>query len=97
MKKFIYAFSLVFMLCAISCGDDGDEPNTPSGDNSTSKVETFTVNGVSFSMVKVDGGTFQMGATEGQPIGSTNTPVHKVTLSNYSIGQPKESSSSLKL
>ena len=28
--------------------------------------ETFTVNGVSFNMVKVAGGTFTMGATEEQ-------------------------------
>lgn len=93
MKKFIYALSLVFMLCAISCGDDGDEPNNPNGNNSTSKVETFTVNGISFNMVKVDGGTFQMGATEGQPVQTgeygdvKNTPVHQVTLSTYRIGQ----------
>ena len=87
MKKFIYALSVVFMLCAISCGDDGDEPNNPNGNNTTSKVETITVNGILFNMVKVDGGTFQMGATEGQPVGDVNTPVHQVTVSSYSIGQ----------
>lgn len=88
MKKFIYAFSIVIMLCANSCGGDGDEPNNPNGDNSSSNVETFTVNGVIFNMIKVNGGTFQMGATEGQPVwDGVNTPVHQVTVSSYSIGQ----------
>lgn len=92
MKYFVYALSLMFMLCTVSCGGDGDEPNNPDG-NGTSKVETFTVNGVSFNMVKVEGGTFQMGATEGQPVqtgevwSAKNIPVHQVTLSSYSIGQ----------
>ena len=54
------------------------------------QTETFTVNGVSFTMVIVEGGTFMMGATEEQ--GTTDPyyveyPVHEVTLSTYSIGQ----------
>lgn len=54
------------------------------------KTETFTVNGVSFTMVTVEGGTFMMGATAEQ--GTTDPqsneyPVHQVTLSTYSIGQ----------
>ena len=49
---------------------------------------TFTVKGVSFKMVKVVGGAFQMGATQEQ--GSAfddESPVHRVTLSNYYIGE----------
>ena len=39
-------------------------------------------------MVRVDGGTFQMGATsEQQGPGSDEKPVHKVTLSTYYIGE----------
>ena len=52
--------------------------------------ETFTVNGVSFTMVGVKGGTFSMGATSEQGWGdpsSEERPAHKVTLSSYSIGQ----------
>ena len=61
----------------------GCEPGAPH-------TETFTVNGVSFTMVTVEGGTFMMGATEEQ--GTTDPeddeyPVHQVTLSTYSIGQ----------
>ncbi|MBQ9363483.1 MAG: SUMF1/EgtB/PvdO family nonheme iron enzyme [Bacteroidaceae bacterium] len=50
---------------------------------------TFTVNGVSFVMVPVEGGTFQMGATseQGSDAFDSEKPVHSVTLSSYSIGQ----------
>ena len=47
--------------------------------------ETITVNGVSFTMVPVEGGTFMMGGTAEQ--GVSNAIVHEVTLSSYSIGQ----------
>ena len=53
-------------------------------------TETFTVNGVSFTMVIVDGGTFMMGATEEQGTvdpEDNEYPVHQVTLSSYGIGQ----------
>ncbi len=50
---------------------------------------TFTVNGISFKMVKVSGGTFQMGATpeQGSEIDEDELPVHSVTLSDYWIGE----------
>ena len=52
-------------------------------------TQTITVNGVSFNMVKVEGGTFMMGATEEQGSDAYNDekPVHEVTLSSYYIGQ----------
>ena len=46
--------------------------------------KTFTVNGVSFTMVPVEGGTFQMGSNDGE---IREKPVHSVTLSDYYIGQ----------
>ena len=46
--------------------------------------KTFAVNGVSFNMVYVEGGTFQMGSNDGD---DDEKPVHSVTLSNYYIGQ----------
>ncbi len=54
--------------------DDGDE---------------FTVNGVTFKMVKVDGGSFEMGATAEQDddADAVEFPVHQVTLSSYYIGK----------
>lgn len=52
-------------------------------------IETFTVNGVSFKMVSVDGGTFTMGATEEQGTDYANheLPTHQVSLSSFYIGQ----------
>ena len=54
-----------------------------------SSNETFTVNGVSFTMIKVEGGTFQMGATseQGGDAYDDEKPVHSVTLSGYYIGE----------
>ena len=51
--------------------------------------KTYTVNGVSFTMVPVEGGTFTMGATaeQGKEAYDTEKPAHQVTLSNYSIGE----------
>lgn len=47
------------------------------------------VNGVSFEMVRVEGGTFRMGATSEQKdeVWDKEKPVHSVTLSSYYIGK----------
>ena len=59
----------------------------PGGDEPQGEV--ITVNGVSFTMMPVEGGTFTMGGTEEQGGDASNKelPVHQVTLSSYSIGQ----------
>ena len=51
--------------------------------------EVFTVNGVSFTMIKVEGGTFMMGATseQGKDASKDEKPAHSVTLSDYYIGE----------
>lgn len=51
--------------------------------------QTFTVNGVQFTMVAVKGGTFTMGATseQGSDAFDDEKPAHEVTLSDYYIGQ----------
>ena len=53
------------------------------------KNKEFTVNGVSFTMIFVEGGTFTMGATseQGKDAESDEKPAHQVTLSDYYIGQ----------
>ena len=58
---------------------------TPKGEENL----TFTVNGVSFTMIYVEGGTFTMGVTSEQEesIWNSATPVHQVTLSDYYMGQ----------
>ena len=45
--------------------------------------------GVEFTMIAVEGGTFTMGATpeQGSDAGSDEKPAHKVTLSDYHIGE----------
>ena len=64
-----------------------------AGANICFKVEAnsgrFTVNGVSFEMVRVEGGTFRMGATseQGSDVWDNEKPVHSVTLSGYYIGK----------
>ena len=53
------------------------------------EAERFTVNGVIFAMVPVQGGTFTMGATseQGSDVWDHEKPAHKVTVSSFSIGQ----------
>ena len=55
----------------------------------TARVKTFTVNGVSFNMIYVEGGTFTMGATPEQSSSALKDekPAHQVTLSDYRIGE----------
>ena len=51
--------------------------------------QTFTVKGVSFTMIRVDGGTFTKGATseQGSDAGGDEKPAHQVTHSSYYIGE----------
>jgi formylglycine-generating enzyme required for sulfatase activity len=58
---------------------------TPHG----TAIEPITVNGVSFNMIKVQGGTFTMGDTswEASEADSDDKPAHQVTLSDYMIGE----------
>lgn len=53
------------------------------GPNVETHNETFVINGVSFTMIYVEGGTFAMGE-ETEVFAS---PVHDVTLSDYMIGE----------
>ena len=54
--------------------------------SSPESVETFTVGGVSFNMVRVEGGTFMMGSEDSDAY-DAEKPVHQVTLSSYAIGE----------
>ncbi len=49
----------------------------------------LTVNGIKYNMVRVEGGTFRMGATAEQDCDAYDIekPVHSVTLSGYYIGK----------
>ena len=71
--------------CTITCSATDD-----SGVKAECQVvvvpagQTYTVNGVSFKMMPVEGGTFMMGSNNGE---DDEMPVHEVTLSSFSIGE----------
>lgn len=62
--------------------------NGSNGNNNDNSVE-FNVNGVTFKMIRVEGGTFTMGATpeQGGEARSDEKPAHDVTLSTFYICQ----------
>ena len=66
-------------------GSGGEPTNTdPTNDDEN----VFTVNGVSFRMIPVEGGTFTMGSPTTQVGSSTNErPQHQVTVNSYKIGE----------
>ena len=90
-------FRLLMSICPGSVANEAQawlrkQKNKQSNSRSysyNSEIETFTVNGVAFKMVKVAGGIFQMGATseQGKSARKNEKPVHSVTLSDYYIGQ----------
>ena len=50
--------------------------------------DVFTVNGISFTMVAVEGGTFMMGASDDDTEAyDDERPAHQVTLSSFCIGE----------
>ena len=59
------------------------------GNYQPNSVIEYHVNGVTFKMVEVQGGTFTMGATaeQGSDAESDESPTHQVTLSSFYIGQ----------
>ena len=69
----------------------GGQRTSASASSSRQSIssQTFTVNGVSFDMMYVKGGTFTMGATseQGSDADSDEKPTHRVTLSNFYIGK----------
>ncbi len=91
----------IIKFCARSSGGEASpetsdttavvSPNTTAMVDTVHNVvnQTFTVNGVSFDMVEVVGGTFTMGATaeQGSDASEDENPAHQVTLSSYMIGK----------
>ena len=79
--------TLTGALTAVS--NSASSSSSTNSSSSSSNKETFSVNGVSFTMIRVDGGTFTMGATaeQGSDAESDEKPAHEVTLSTYMIGE----------
>ena len=94
-----YSSALVMLLldCSSVMDENFDELKTAANSfiermqNYNTIPGMFTVNGVSFQMVAIDGGTFTMGVdsamVEAGLANADELPAHEVTLEPYSIGQ----------
>ena len=73
----------------IGIGKEDEKDQIWAAEVSASAIQTFTVGNVSFNMIRVEGGTFMMGATSEQESDEYDDekPVHQVTLSPYYIGE----------
>lgn len=76
MKNYKMLFALISSFLLLSCGDGGV------------KSEVFTVNGVSFEMIYIKGGTYMMGSLEGSVEAEEDEfPAHSVTVNDFFIGE----------
>ncbi len=93
MKQILRKLSLVIFACLfaiinlVSCSDDDEATSAKHKTPATDEI--FSVGGVEFKMIYVEGGTFTMGATQeqGSDAKSEEKPAHSVTLSSYYIGE----------
>lgn len=74
--KRVIVLALIFVVASI--------PAFPRSYDDSADVEEFTVNGVPFEMVKVDGGSFMMGSDNGD---RDEQPVHNETVGTFYIGK----------
>ncbi len=86
-------------LCFASCKNDEEKDEekqeTVKDNDKHSNIRTFTVNGVSFQLVKVEGGSFIMGSQNKNPEApgyypdpfSSEMPTHEVKVSSFYIGE----------
>ena len=89
MKKLFQAILLSSVMVFAACTEE--ETNVEWG----AEVRTFNLNGTKFNMIKVDGGTFLMGAQKTDknapnydPNAKDNeAPVHSVTVSTFYIAE----------
>ena len=89
LSLLMMAMTLVFAGCEKVSETEQDGGNNGGGGGSTSTSETFTVNGVTFKMITVQGGTYTMGATseQGSDAYDCEKPAHSETVSNFMIGE----------
>lgn len=96
ISTFIYAMILsttTLPLTASCSREDDNQPiingtqeNNKNQDPEGIETMTFHIGKVQFRMIAVEGGTFIMGANDSN-VPSDQKPAHKVTLSDYFIGQ----------
>ena len=85
----------VFVYGTPNVPEEPETPNVPEEPEIVFENQSFTVKGVTFTMIAVEGGTFKMGAQDSDSGGdnydseaySDESPVHSVTLSDYYIGE----------
>ena len=75
--------------CTITCAaTDGSGVKATCQVTVGAAAQTYTVNGVSFNMISVAGGTFWMGSADDDSDAYVwEKPRHQVTLSSFSIGE----------
>ncbi len=93
----VLALTLALVILAVmpSCKGGGNkagkggEKTTEAEAVSNVEIKEYTVAGVTFKMVKVEGGTYTMGATpeQGTEPQPNEKPAHEVTVDDFWIGQ----------
>lgn len=88
MKR-IYLIAVILLLVACSksvkhATTEGADPKQTVAVVETDTNVIVTVDDVTFKMIRIEGGTFQMGSVDGE---DNEKPVHEVTLSNFCIGE----------
>ncbi len=87
-KTLFFCLMAMFAFAMTSCSDDDDDNNNNSSYQAVEVADgiQFTINGVQFKMVEVEGGSFMMGE-ESTEAWADEAPVHQVSLDDYYIGQ----------
>ncbi len=93
MKKLLC--TLCTMICFfVSCKQEdvvvnNIEDNQPEVQEPEIKYRPFTINGITFNMILVEGGTFKMGSSTQEEV--IFQPVHDVTVSDFYISETEVS------
>ncbi len=83
----VYVEAVADGTCVITCSaTDGSGVKAECQVTVGAAGQTYTVNGVTFKMIAVEGGTFMMGSDD-EYSDSNEKPVHQVTLSSFCIGE----------
>lgn len=73
-KRFFFGMLSIVLVIITAC-------------NTKESKKEFTVNGVTFTMVNVEGGTFTMGANDEPGCQDNEKPEHSVTVDDFLIGE----------